>query len=127
MHETALSKYGKMVSKTDHTFETLRSDTSYRDKDSHYCDVKAFKACLVTYNKWYKGKKGHVDIKETSFTMQAMEILKALGDETLKPGARATQQNENRECYERIESELQEIFSSEENVSCLQFAIEEDI
>ena len=60
--------------------------------------------------------------------MMLLQVLKALNDETLRSGARATQQNsENKECYERIESELQEIFSSEENVSCLQFAIEDEI
>ena len=59
--------------------------------------------------------------------MMLLQVLKALGYETLRSGTRATQQNsENKECYERIESE-QEIFSSEENVSCLQFAIEDEI
>ena len=52
---------------------------------------------------------------------------KALGRETLKSGARATQQNaDNKESYASIESKLQ-MLSLEENVSCLECAIEEEI
>ena len=60
-------------------------------------------------------------------TTLLLQVLKVLGD-TLKSGAMATQQNtDNKESYESIEGELQVVFSSEENVSCLAFAIEEEV
>ena len=61
-------------------------------------------------------------------TTLLLQVLKVLGGDTLKSGAMATQQNtDNKESYESIEGELQVVFSSEENVSCLAFAIEEEV
>lgn len=60
--------------------------------------------------------------------MLLLQVLKALGDETLKSGAGATQVNgDNKESFDILESELMEIFSTEENVSCLEFAVEQDV
>ena len=63
-----------------------------------------------------------------SIRMLLPQVLKALGGFLLKSGAGATQQNAgNKESHGSIESELQEVFFSEENVSCLEFTIEEAI
>ena len=51
------------------------SDYSYRDQGTKYCDVKAFKACLVTYWKWYTGEKGHVTVRNTRCTVQEIAFF----------------------------------------------------
>ena len=48
---------------------------AYRDKDNKFCNVKGFKSSLVAYYRWNTKQKGHISVKDTSYTIQELAFV----------------------------------------------------